>query len=235
MNFRKKLLLGTSALVVASGMTAFQKDDRFFEIARNLDIYATMFKELNMYYVDEVNPNRMVRTSIEAMLKTLDPYTNFYAEDEIEDFMTMTTGRYNGIGALVGQRQGKSIVLMIYEGTPAEKSGLRIGDEILKVDGVNVKDRKDADAGKLLRGQTNTAVKLTVKRYGQKDALDLTVTRDVVKMTNVPYYGMITDEIGYVDLKDFTATASREVRQAVVELKGKGMKKLILDVRENPG
>lgn len=220
---------------MAGGLTAFNRDDRFFEIARNLDIYATMFKELNLYYVDEVNPNRMVRTSIEAMLKTLDPYTNFYAEDEIEDYMTMTTGRYNGIGALVGQRQGKSIVLMIYEGTPAEKAGLRIGDEIVKVDGVNVKDRKDADAGKLLRGQTNTNVKLSVKRYGQKDLLDLSVARDVVKMTNVPYYGMITDEVGYVDLKDFTGTASREVRQAVIELKGKGMKKLILDVRENPG
>jgi carboxyl-terminal processing protease len=235
MTLRSKILTGASALLVAGGLTAFNRDDRFFEIARNLDIYATMFKELNLYYVDEVNPNRMVRTSIEAMLKTLDPYTNFYAEDEIEDYMTMTTGRYNGIGALVGQRAGKSIVVMIYEGTPAEKSGLRIGDEILKVDGVNIKDRKDADAGKLLRGQTNTSVKLTVKRYGQKDPVDLTVMRDVVKMTNVPYYGMITDEIGYVDLKDFTGTASREVRQAVVELKSKGMKKLILDVRGNPG
>ena len=235
MSIRTKLLTGASALLIAGGLTAFNQDDRFFEIARNLDIYATMFKELNMYYVDEVNPNRMVKTSIDAMLKTLDPYTNFYAEDEIEDYMTMTTGRYNGIGALVGQRQGKSIVLMIYEGTPAEKAGLRIGDEIVKVDGVNIKDRKDADVGKLLRGQTNTTVKLSVKRYGQKDALDLTVSRDVVKMTNVPYYGMITDEVGYVDLKDFTGTASREVRQAVIELKGKGMKKLILDVRENPG
>ncbi|KAB7732684.1 PDZ domain-containing protein [Rudanella paleaurantiibacter] len=235
MTIRKKLLLGTSALMIAGGLTAFNRDDRFFEIARSLDIYATMFKELNMYYVDEVNPNRMVKTSIDAMLKNLDPYTNFFAEDEIEDYMTMTTGRYNGIGALVGQRQNKSIVMMIYEGTPAEKSGLRIGDEILKVDGVTVKDRKDADPGKLLRGQTNTAVKLTVKRYGQKDPLELTVMRDVVKMTNVPYYGMINDEVGYIDLKDFTATAAREVRQAVVELKGKGMKKLILDVRENPG
>ncbi|WP_027302869.1 S41 family peptidase [Rudanella lutea] len=235
MTIRKKLLLGTSALMIAGGLTAFNRDDRFFEIARSLDIYATMFKELNMYYVDEVNPNRMVKTSIDAMLKNLDPYTNFFAEDEIEDYMTMTTGRYNGIGALVGQRQNKSIVMMIYEGTPAEKSGLRIGDEILKVDGVTVKDRKDADPGKLLRGQTNTPVKLTVKRYGQKDPLELTVMRDVVKMTNVPYYGMINDEVGYIDLKDFTATAAREVRQAVIELKGKGMKKLILDVRENPG
>lgn len=242
MRLSKRFTQLASAALVAGGIGffSFKTDDRFFEIARNLDIYATLFKELNLYYVDEVNPNRMVKTSIDAMLKNLDPYTNFFAEDEIEDYMTMTTGRYNGIGALIGQRQGRSIVLMIYEGTPAEKSGLQIGDEVLKVDGVDVKSRKDksgatADVGKLIKGQTNTAVKLTVNRYGQKDPVDVTVTRDVVKMTNVPYYGMLTADVGYIDLKDFTATASREVRTAYQELKGKGMKKLVLDVRENPG
>jgi carboxyl-terminal processing protease len=227
--------------IVAGSMSmiAMKTDDRFFEIARNLDIYATLFKELNQYYVDEVNPNRMVKTSIDAMLKALDPYTNFYAEDDIEDYMTMTTGRYNGIGALVGQRQGRSIVLMIYEGTPAEKSGLQIGDEILKIDGVDIKTRKERDGsidtGKLLKGQNGTAVKLSVKRFGQPSPVDISVSRDVVKMTNVPYYGMVSEDVGYIDLKDFTATASREVRTAFQELKGKGMKKLILDVRENPG
>ncbi|ARK09201.1 S41 family peptidase [Fibrella sp. ES10-3-2-2] len=235
MRLYKKLILGTSALLVAGGMTAFTRDDRFFEIARNLDIYATMFKELNMYYVDEVNPNRMVKTSIDAMLKSLDPYTNFYAEDDIEDYMTMTTGRYNGIGATIGTRQDKSIVMMLFEGTPAEKSGLQIGDEILKIDGVDIKTRRDADAGKLLRGQTGTAVKLTVKRFGQKDPVEISVLRDVVKMTNVPYYGMLNEEVGYIDLKDFMAAAGREVRAAYQELKGKGMKKLVLDLRENPG
>lgn len=242
MRLSKRLTLLASSVLVAGGIGffSFKNDDRFFEIARNLDIYASLFKELNLYYVDEINPNRMVKTSIDGMLKALDPYTNFFAEDEIEDYMTMTTGRYNGIGALIGQRQGKSIVLMIYEGTPAEKSGLRIGDEILKIDGVDLKTRKDrdgspVDTGKLLKGQNNTAVKLTVQRYGQKPPVELNVVRDVVKMTNVPYYGMISDEVGYIDLKDFTGTASREVRTAFQELKGKGMKKLVLDVRENPG
>ncbi|GAB3978931.1 S41 family peptidase [Spirosoma terrae] len=230
-----KSLALAGALAGGLSLVAMKTDDRFFEIARNLDIYATLFKELNMYYVDEVNPNRMVKTSIDGMLKALDPYTNFFAEDEIEDYMTMTTGRYNGIGALIGQRQSKNIVLMVYEGTPAEKAGLRIGDEILKIDGVDIKNRKDVDPGKLLKGQNNTAVKLTVQRFGEKSPLDLSVSRDVVKMTNVPYYGMISEDVGYIDLKDFTATASREVRTAFQELKGKGMKKLILDVRENPG
>lgn len=234
---RKRLTvaLGATLLAGSLGFYSFRNDDRFFEIARNLDIYATLFKELNLYYVDELNPNRMVKSSIDAMLKSLDPYTNFFAEDEIEDYMTMTTGRYNGIGALIGSRQGRSIVMMIYEGTPAEKSGLQIGDEIIKIDGVDIKTRREADSDKLLRGQTNTAVKLTVKRFGNNAPLDLNVTRDVVKMTNVPYYGMITSDVGYIDLKDFTGTASREVRNAFTELKGKGMKKLVLDVRENPG
>ncbi|MGA0556071.1 S41 family peptidase [Larkinella sp. VNQ87] len=235
MRKRLTVALGATLLAGSLGFYSFRHDDRFFEIARNLDIYATLFKELNLYYVDELNPNRMVKNSIDAMLKSLDPYTNFFAEDEIEDYMTMTTGRYNGIGALIGSRQGRSIVMMIYEGTPAEKSGLRIGDEILKIDGVDIKTRREADSDKLLRGQTNTAVKLTVKRFGAKDPIDLNVMRDVVKMTNVPYYGMITNEVGYIDLKDFTGTASREVRNAFTELKGKGMKKLVLDVRENPG
>ena len=155
MRFSKRLtLLASSALVAGGiGFFSFKTDDRFFEIARNLDIYATLFKELNLYYVDEVNPNRMVKTSIDAMLKALDPYTNFFAEDEIEDYMTMTTGRYNGIGALIGQRQGKHIVLMVYEGTPAEKSGLRIGDEVVKIDGFTLKNLKDSDPGKLLKGR----------------------------------------------------------------------------------
>lgn len=235
MRLRNKLILGTSALLVAGGLTAFTRDDRFFEIARNLDIYATMFKELNMYYVDEVNPNRMVKTSIDAMLKSLDPYTNFYAEDDIEDYMTMTTGRYNGIGAVIGDRQGRQIVMMLYEGTPAEKSGLQIGDEILKIDGVDLKARQDVDPGKLLRGQTGSSVKLTVKRYGQKAPVDVAVQRDVVKVTNVPYHGMLNDEVGYIDLKDFMAAAGREVKAAYQDLKGKGMKKLVLDLRENPG
>ncbi|MBC7568314.1 MAG: S41 family peptidase [Spirosoma sp.] len=237
MRLSKRFTLFFSSILVAGSLAfySFKTDDRFFEIARNLDIYATLFKELNLYYVDEINPNRMVKTSIDAMLKALDPYTNFFAEDEIEDYRTMTTGRYNGIGALIGQRQNRHIVLMIYEGTPAEKSDLRIGDEILKIDGVDLRSRKDPDAGKLLKGANNTAVKLTVQRYGQKNPVDVSVMRDVVKMTNVPYYGMISDEVGYIDLKDFTATAAREVKTAVQELKGKGMKKLILDVRENPG
>ena len=214
---------------------SFRYEDRLFEIARNLDIYATLFKELNAYYVDDVNPNLLIKKSIDEMLRSLDPYTVYYAEDDIEDYMTMTTGKYNGIGAQVSEDGGKFVISMIFEDSPAQKAGLRLGDEIMKVDQVTLSTLKDNDLGKLLRGQTNTSVKLSIRRHGEKNLLEIPVTRDVVKTTNVPYYGMISDEVGYIELKEFTATASREVKNAFQELKGKGMKKLVLDVRGNPG
>lgn len=232
-HFRKLTL--AVVCVFGLGFFAFRNDERFFEIARNLDIYATLFKELNRYYVDEINPNRLTKMSIESMLKNLDPYTNFYAEDEIEDYRTMTTGQYTGIGAVITTNKGKNIIYSILEGSPAEKSGLHIGDEIVKIDGVDLTTRKDANPDKLMKGQANSVVKLAVKRVGSKDPIEVSVTREFVKTGNVPYYGMLSDEVGYIDLKDFNQTAAREVKTALIELKAKGMKKLVLDVRENPG
>ena len=231
--FRSLLL----AIPVVGGLAfvSFKQDDRLFEIARNLDIYATLFKELNAYYVDEINPNQLIKTSIDNMLRSLDPYTVYYAEDDIEDYMTMTTGKYNGIGAIVSSAEGKHTVMMVYEDTPAQKSGLQLGDEIVKINGIDLSGREDFDTGKLLKGQTQTSVKLTVKRYGTTKPIDISLNRDIVKVTNVPYYGMLNEDVGYIDLKDFTATASREVRNAFQELKGKGMKYVVLDLRDNPG
>lgn len=222
-------------LLLAIPFVAFKYDDRYFEIAKNLDIFATMFKELNAYYVDEINPNKAMRLSIESMLKQLDPYTNFYPEDDIEDYMTMATGKYNGIGATVSHYNNKHLVVMIYEGSPADKAGLKIGDEILKIDGVDVVARKDVDMSRLMKGQTGTTVKIQIKRYGQNSPVDLTVGRDIVKTLNVPHSGMINNEVGYIQLTDFTATAAKEVKTAFTDLKAQGMKKLIFDLRGNPG
>lgn len=235
MKIRLRYIGLTCLLVGTMAFFSFKHDDRLFEIARNLDIYATLFKELNAYYVDEVNPNRVIKTSIDAMLRSLDPYTVYYPEDDIEDYMTLTTGKYNGIGALVNSEDGKYIVMMVYDGTPAQKAGLLLGDEIVKIDGVALDGRAEVDPAKLLKGQNGTTAKLTIQRLGQAKPLELNVMRDVVKMTNVPYYSMLNEDVGYIDLKDFTATASREVKNAFLELKGKGMKKLILDLRYNPG
>lgn len=222
-------------IILAIPFVAFKYDDRYFEIAKNLDIFATMFKELNAYYVDEINPNKAMRLSIESMLKQLDPYTNFYPEDDIEDYMTMATGKYNGIGATVLHQNNKHLVVMIYEGSPADKAGMKIGDEILKIDGVDVVARKGIDMSRLLKGQTGTTVKMQIKRYGQNAPMELTVGRDIVKTLNVPHSGMVNDEVGYIQLNDFTATAAKEVKSAFSELKAAGMKKLIFDLRGNPG
>ncbi|MCU0325713.1 MAG: S41 family peptidase [Spirosomaceae bacterium] len=233
-----KLLRRISVILLVlfgAAFVAFKSDDRYFEIAKNLDIFATMFKELNAYYVDDINPNRAMRLSIEGMLKQLDPYTNFYPEDDIEDYMTMTTGKYNGIGATVTPRNGKQLVVMIYEGSPADKAGMKIGDEIIKIDGVDIVNRKGVDIGRLLKGQTGTTVKLAVKRYGQNSPVELTVGRDIVKTLNVPHHGMINDEVGYIQLNDFTATAAKEVKTAFNDLKAQGMKQLVFDLRGNPG
>ena len=228
-------LLFAAPVVAGLAFVSFKQDDRLFEIARNLDIYATLFKELNAYYVDEINPNQLIKTSIDGMLRSLDPYTVYYAEDDIEDYMTMTTGKYNGIGAMVNSADGKHTVMMVYEDTPAQKAGLQLGDEIVKINGIDLSTREDFDTGKLLKGQTQTGVTLTIKRYGIPKPLEISLNRDIVKVTNVPYYGMLSEDVGYIDLKDFTATASREVRAAFQELKGKGMKHLVLDLRDNPG
>jgi carboxyl-terminal processing protease len=232
----KKFIAGFVLVCLGLGLFSFKSDsDRYFEIAKNLDVFATLFKEVNTYYVDEVPPARMIRVGIDAMLKSLDPYTNYIPEDDIEDFRTMTTGQYGGIGAIIGNRDGKVIVQMPYENTPAHKAGLTIGDEILKVDGISVVGKSNSDVNKLLKGQANTPIKLEVKSYGQSKSKVLEFSRANIVIDNVPYYGMLDNEIGYFQLSGFTMDAGREVRMAVQKLKEQGAKKIIFDVRDNPG
>ncbi len=232
----KKTAAGLLIGALGLGLFSFKtENERYFDIAKNLDIFATLFKEVNTYYVDEVTPGKLVKTGIDAMLKSLDPYTNYISEDDIEDFRTQTTGQYGGIGAVVGKRDGKTIVQLPYEGMPAQKAGLLIGDEILKIDGVDIKKKNNSDVSKLLKGQANTVVKLEVKRYGVDKPFDVAVTRDKIQIENVPYYGMVTKDIGYFQLSGFTNDASREVKTAVAKLKEQGAKKIIFDLRDNPG
>ena len=221
--------------VLAFSTASFTQSERYFEIARNLDIFASLFKEVNSAYVDEVVPGRMVKTGIDAMLKSLDPYTNYIAEDDIEDFRTMTTGQYGGIGAMVTKREGKTIITMPHEGFPAQKAGLLIGDEVLRIDGLAVEARNQGDVSKLLKGQAGTVVKLEVKRYGVDKPFDVPITRANIQIDNVPYYGMVSGDVGYLMLQGFTVDAGKEVRDAVTALKAQGAKKLIFDLRDNPG
>jgi carboxyl-terminal processing protease len=227
------LVLGGAALLVS--FRSASDNERYFEIAKNLDIFATLFKEVNTYYVDEITPAKMVKTGIDAMLKSLDPYTNYIPEDDIEDFRTMTTGQYGGIGAVVVKRGGKTVVQAAYEGYPAQKAGLLPGDEIVTINGVNVATKNNSDISKLLKGQANSVAKLLVTRYGQDVPVEINITRDKIQVENVPYYGMLTPEIGYFQLAGFTIDAGKEARLAVMKLKEQGAKKIVFDIRDNPG
>lgn len=209
--------------------------EKFFEISKYLEIFGTLFREVNQYYVNDVKPAKLMHEAIDAMLQSLDPYTNFIPEDEIENYRSMTTGQYGGIGTIIGKRNGKTIILLPYEGFPAHNSGLRIGDEILKIDGIDITHKSSNDVSKLLKGQAGTMVTVTIKRYDVKNEFDIELIRQKIKIKNVPYYGMVNNEVGYIRLSDFTTSASKEVKKGVNSLKDKGATKIILDLRGNPG
>lgn len=230
----------TVALLLISGLSLglFSYTDpgeRYFAIVKNLDIFATLFKEVNTYYVDEVNPNELMKVGIDAMLESLDPYTNYIPEDQIEDFRTMTTGQYGGIGAVVGKRNGVNTVLMPYEGFPAFEQGLRIGDVIEKIDGIEVSEKSTDDISKLLKGQANTSLTLSIRRHGLDKPMQIKLKREHIRIENVPYFGLIEEGVGYIKLSDFTPGAGKEVGKALEKLKEQGAKSLVLDLRDNPG
>ncbi|HLT06874.1 MAG TPA: S41 family peptidase [Cyclobacteriaceae bacterium] len=226
-------LLVSLSVVVVLLFSFNPKNDKLFSIAKNLDIFASLVRELDSYYVDEINPDELVSVGINAMLEELDPYTEYIPEEDSDDFRMMTTGEYGGVGALIGNRTGINMILMPYKGFPAQVGGLRIGDAILKIDSIDVVKEETSEISKLLKGPANTAVRVTVKRGG--DTLKVDLTRKKIVISNVPYYGMVDANTGYIKLTDFTTNASSDVRKAVVDLKAQGAQKLILDVRDNPG
>ncbi|UCS95137.1 S41 family peptidase [Echinicola marina] len=235
MKKRNRVIAFAMVLIVGGGLLfSFKgKNDKLFLIAKNLDIFASLIRELDSYYVDEINPEELVTVGINAMLEELDPYTTYIPEEESDDFRTMTTGEYGGIGALIGNRIGVNMVLMPYKGFPAQNAGLRIGDELLEVDSANVVELPTSDISKMLKGPANTPVRVVVKRNNDTLAFDL--TRKKIVITNVPYYGMVNDRVGYIKLTDFTTNAGDDVRKALVDLKEQGAEELILDLRDNPG
>lgn len=218
-----------------TGLSFTEPSERYFEIAKNLDIFASLFKEVNALYVDEVNPNRLVRTGIDAMLNSLDPYTNYIPEDEVEDFRTLNTGQYGGIGAVTREIGNRTVVTMIMEGFAAQKGGLKIGDEIIKIDDISLDKISREEASHLMKGQVGNPIQLTVKRYGAEAPIALSFKREKIKVSNVPYFGMVSSDVGYIQLSDFTPDAGKEVRNAMILLKEQGAKGLILDLRGNPG
>lgn len=228
--------LGISALLVGGGALTISAGDNFFEISKNLEIFTELYKDLNIYYVDDTEPGQLMKTGIDAMLGSLDPYTQYIPESDIEDYRFMTTGQYGGIGALIRRRGDTLMISEPYEGFPAAGAGIRAGDKILAVDGKNVLGMETEEVSKLLKGQAGTQVKVLVQR-GEAAPTTYSLSREEIKIPDVPYKGFLDAEktIGYIKLNSFTQTASRDVSQAFKELKEQGMKKLVFDLRGNGG
>lgn len=226
----KKLIIPALAVVIFFSTTAFKND--FFEIAKQIEIFTTLFKELNMNYVDDTNPGDLMDTAIKSMLEDLDPYTRFYNEQDVEASRINNAGDYTGIGAKVLTLKDKLVIVEPYKGYAADKVGLKAGDEIIKVDNVTVADFKD-DAANLLQGAAGTEINVTYKRQGKTNTIK--IIRESLEIKAVPHYSMVDEKTGYVVLRKFNSKASAETISAIRALKNQGATQLILDLRGNPG
>ena len=227
---KKRILIPIIALGIFFTTVSFKSD--FFEIAKQIEIFTTLFKELNMNYVDEVTPATLMDKAIKGMLEDLDPYTVYWNEQQVEDAKINNSGIYTGIGASAQSKKDKIIIIEPYKDYPADKAGLKAGDEIIKIGNVTIADLED-DAGELLKGAPGSKVEVTYKRQGK--TATATITRGAVELKAVPFYKLINNEIGYIVLSQFNARTTLETKAALVDLKSKGATKIILDLRGNPG
>lgn len=235
MKTRKFLVVTLGILLLSLGILSLKSDDRNFEISKQLNIYATLFRDVNMFYVDETDPGDLVTESINAMLKSLDPYTVYYPESQMEDVKLMTTGEYAGIGSVISKKGENIIIREPYKGSPADKAGLLPGDIILAIDGNSVKGKTTADVSEILKGQPGKEITIRIGREGQEKPLEKKAVREKIQLPSVPYYGMTENNTGYIYLNSFTDKAAAEVRKAIIELKNQGATSLILDLRGNSG
>ena len=230
----KKIKIFVVSCVVI--ISSFSFTDSYFEIAKNLDIFTTVYRELNNYYVDETDPGKLMKTAIDKMLKSLDPYTNYIPESEIEDFQFMTTGQYGGIGAVITKRKDYVFISEPYKGFPAQKAGLIAGDKILEIDGESAKGKNTEEVSKALKGQPNTDVELLIERPYMKEPFTVNFKRQKISVKSVPYFSYVSDGIGYIKLRSFTRDCSKDIKEALLDLKKQGeLRGLILDLRGNPG
>ena len=221
------LIFGLSTLISTAQSSGF-------EVLKNLEIMDQVYEHLDLYFVDEPKPATLSKTAIDAMLKELDPYTVYYHESNIEDYRLLTTGQYGGIGALIRQIGDYTYIAEPYEGNPAQKNGLRAGDKILSIDGKSMAKKPSDDVSSALKGPKGTTIKVEIERLGE-GVKTISITRDEIKLPDVPYFGMLDKKIGYIKLNGFTQTASSDVYSAMQKLEADGMEELVLDLRGNGG
>jgi carboxyl-terminal processing protease len=228
------LVIGLMGMATTIGN---QPNDKYFEMIKNIEIFTNLYKEINTYYVDEVDPGKLMRTGLDAMMESLDPYTNYISESDIEGYRFLTDGKYNGIGARSKTMGDYVTITELYKDQPADRAGLKPGDKIVAIDGNDTKGKSGDAINALLRGFPNTTVQITVQRPGTKELINLTLTRGEVQVPNVPYSGMVSNDIGYVSLTTFTRNAGMNVKNAIQKLKKEnpGMKGVIFDLRDNGG
>ena len=233
---RRRIKIFLAILVLSFTMLAFiPAGDNYFEVAKNLDIFTTLFKELNTYYVDEIDPAKLVQSGISNMLQTLDPYTDFIPEEDADNFNIQTTGQYAGIGALITTINKKVYISQPYIGFPAHVAGIQVGDEIISVDGRNVAGQESGDVTTLLKGPPKTEVEVVMRRTGRKQDVRYRLIRERIKVNSVTWFGKMDAAAGYIRLSEFTMGASREVEEAVRSLRKQGVRQIVLDLRDNPG
>ncbi len=230
------MLIIPVACLLWAGKASFTYD-KYFEITKNIEIFTNLYKEINTNYVDELDPNKLMKSGIDAMLNQLDPFTNYISEAQIENYRISVEGRYNGVGVRAKKIGDYVTITEVYKDYPAYKAGIKVGDQVLAVNGENAKGKESADLDQIMRGVPNSEVVLTILRPGEKDKRNIKLIRDEVNIPNVPYSGMITENIGYIHLNSFTENAGRNVQLAFKKLKDEQpqMKGLVLDLRDNGG
>ncbi len=230
----KKTLIFIVFIFVTTGI--FAQENNNFEVAKNIEIYSNVLRQLNLNYVEDIKPGQLTQTAIDAMLNSMDPYTVYVPESRLEDFELMTKGEYGGIGSLI-QKQGDYVVITEpYEGFPAQKSGLKAGDKIIAINGESAKGKSSSDVSKKLKGIPGSVIKLTIQHYGSNKDTIIEIKREKIKIPNIPYHGIVDGNIGYIILSQFNKNAAMDVKKAFLDLKHKyNIKGLIFDLRGNGG
>ena len=225
------------ALLAIISFSAFKRDSHNFELSKQLNIFNSLIKEIDLFYVDTIMPEKIIETGIDAMLEKLDPYTTYYTEEESEELKMMITGKYAGIGSLIRfhEKKNTTVIAEPYENMPAAKAGLQIGDLIQSINGVNVVGMSSDSVSNMLRGEAGTKLTIVVERPGTKQPITIKVERENISVPVIPYYGIMQDSVGYLQLESFPEGCAKEMRRALIDMKNKGARAYIIDLRSNGG